>query len=221
MRVVCRSIMEASHCPSAGIDSGVGADGVVLGTEVKASDVWDEYMRLLDRLVSLPRSIGVCGSFAGTAVVALALGGCALFDGDHVTVLGFAGAGGGLVAEVTGNGGPIISNADHHSQVLGGSVCLGATGTIVVGVSGEVCFSLNSDRRSLSGIWTFYGAASAGGGAEAHILYVETKELFNINIPCVGGWDLPNLPNLPDLPGRLPDLPDLWDLPRVPSLGCT
>ena len=47
---------------------------------------------------------------------------------------------------------------------------------------------------SLSGYWSLYGAFSIGVSAESHILSTETKEVFSINLPFVGGWDLPDLP---------------------------
>jgi hypothetical protein len=62
----------------------------------------------------------------------------------------------------------------------------GGSGTYVIGISGELCFSLNNDRKSMSGIWTLCGAFSIGAAAESHMLYTETRELYRINIPCAG-----------------------------------
>jgi hypothetical protein len=203
---------------SPGDIAGVEPDGTVSGTSVQASEVLDEMVTVLDKLASRPRSIGYCGSFAGTGLVALSLGGCVLFDGDYATVVGFGGIGLGVAVELTASSGPIVSNADHHSQILKGSICVGGSGVYEMGISGELCFSLNDDQRSLSGIWTFYGAVSIGGAAEVHIIYTQTEEVFSLNLPCVGGWDLPVIPEV-DLPGFLPTVPGV-DLPKFPSLGC-
>jgi RHS repeat-associated protein len=159
----------------------------------------------------LPNSLGACGTIGLGFGLAVSGNGCLVFDGGSVTAL-TAGQvqSGGAVASV--GYGPLVSNADHHSQLLGSALCAGAGFTPKVGLSAEVCFGLNEDLSEFTGIWTAWGGPGAGLEIDVHLGLAYAWQLFSLSTPCING---PNLPAL-DLPGRILD----FDLPKLPSLGC-
>jgi len=164
--------------------SGAGCEySNIPGTEINESDWWQATKALAVGVV--PKSVGGCGSFAGgLAIFSAQFGGCFLYDGDRVAVLGFAGGGAQLGAALRGSTGNILSNADDYTQILGGSVCGGFSGVYGFGVSGELCFSLNGQRDAFSGYWTLYAALDVGAALEGHLHYLETRKLLTIDVPC-------------------------------------
>lgn len=141
--------------------------------------------------------------------IAIAGDGCTVWDGDGLAVIGFVGAGSGTEYFALSSG-PFLSNASEKEDLLGRAGCLGGGGGVGLAPGVEFCIG-QTESGEPTNFWSIWGGiAVTPGPADVHAIFGQVRELFYLDIPCVGGWKLPS--------GHFG--PIEWEGPTLPSVGC-